>query len=126
MAASHAPDRGWACMLDPQPVFLASMEHLYARVIAVVGPFPDTDSLGGHMNSIATGYQWLAAPPATMSLLSVGAYHVGSAFVGALVMPDTTSSKLYRFFFAFTNALAANYARSKASVGPAGEQPPKP
>jgi hypothetical protein len=71
-------------------------------------------------------YQWLLAHPGVMSLLSVGLYHVGSAFVGSLEMPDTTSSKFYRFFFKFTNALAANYSRAKASDGPAGMQAPKP
>lgn len=61
-----------------------------------------------------------------MSAFSVLAYHVGSAFVGSLPMPDTSSGTFYRFFFTFTNALAANYSRAKASNGAAGNQPPKP
>ncbi len=77
------------------------------------------------MQTIDAAYRWLLAHPWAMSALTVGCYHIGSAFVGSLEMPDTQSSKLYRFFFAFTNALAANYSRSKASAGPAGMQPPK-
>jgi len=52
-------------------------------------------------------------------------YHVLSAFIGSLEMPDNTSGKFYRFFFNFANAIAANYSRAKASNGPAGQQPPK-
>ncbi len=59
-------------------------------------------------------YQWLQLHPATMSALTVGIYHVVSAFVGSLEMPDASSGKLYRFIFAFTNRLAANYARAGA------------
>lgn len=59
-------------------------------------------------------YQWLQLHPATMSALMVGIYHFLSAFVGSLEMPDTTSSKFYRFLFTFTNRLAANYARAGA------------
>ena len=77
------------------------------------------------MNSIAHGFQLLESHPLLMSSLSVGLYHVMSAFVGSLQMPDATSGKFYRFFFAFTNALAANYSRAKASEGPIGQQAPK-
>lgn len=70
-------------------------------------------------------YQWLTLHPVIMSSLSVGTYHVVSAFVGSLEMPDANSSKFYRFVFAFTNRLAANYARASASGGAAGMQPPK-
>jgi hypothetical protein len=63
--------------------------------------------------------------PMVMSGLTLAAYHAASAFVGALEMPDSTSGKFYRFFFQFANLFAANYSRSKASTGSAGEQPPK-
>jgi hypothetical protein len=56
--------------------------------------------------------------PMVMSGLTLAAYHAASAFVGA-------SGKFYRFFFQFANLFAANYSRSKASTGSAGEQPPK-
>lgn len=74
---------------------------------------------------IATAYQWLMTHPVVMSAISIGFYHVASAFVGSLEMPDATSGKFYRFFFAFSNRLAANYARASASNGPAGAQLPK-
>lgn len=70
-------------------------------------------------------YQWFMAHPWMLAGLTTFGYHVGSAFVGALPMPDTSSGKFYRFCFAFFNALAANYARAKASNGAAGNQPPK-
>jgi len=60
-------------------------------------------------------YQWLTLHPAAMSALTLGIYHFASAFVGSLEMPDASSSKLYRFFFAFLNRLAANYARAGAA-----------
>jgi hypothetical protein len=72
-----------------------------------------------------TVYQWLEVHPAIMSALSVGVYHIASAFVGSLEMPDATSGKFYRFFFAFANRIAANYSRASASTGVAGIQPPK-
>jgi hypothetical protein len=67
--------------------------------------------------------QWIAAHPGWATLF---AYHVSAAFVGALEMPTTNSGMLYRFFFKFVNALAANYARAQASTTSAGYQPPKP
>ena len=67
--------------------------------------------------------QWIAAHPGWATLF---AYHVSAAFVGALEMPSTNSGMLYRFFFKFVNALAANYARAQASTTSAGYQPPKP
>ena len=70
-------------------------------------------------------YQWLTMHPAVMSALSVGIYHVGSAFVGSLPMPTDKSTDLYRFVFAFSNRLAANYARASAANTPAGDQPAK-
>jgi len=60
-------------------------------------------------------YQYFGTHPAAMSALTLGIYHFGSAFVGSLEMPDASSSKLYRFFFAFLNRLAANYARAGAA-----------
>jgi hypothetical protein len=56
----------------------------------------------------------------------MGLYYVMSAFVGALSMPDNTSSGFYRFFFKFVNSLAANFSRASASSTAAGYQDPKP
>lgn len=67
------------------------------------------------MHSIAVGYQWLRLHPEILSAVTLGIYHVGSAFVGSLEMPTATSSAWYRFIFAFTNRLAANYSRAAAS-----------
>lgn len=67
-------------------------------------------------------YSWLLAHPVWMSSITLGLYHAASAFVGSLEMPDATSGKFYRFFFAFANRLAANYSRASA----AGAQSPKP
>jgi hypothetical protein len=75
-----------------------------------------------------TAIAWIsahwAAIVAAVSLL--GTYHVGSAFIDTLPMPNTNSTQFYRWAFNFTNRLAANYSRAKASNGPAGMQPPKP
>lgn len=70
-------------------------------------------------------YQWLVLHPGAVAGLTGLAYHILSAFIGSLEMPDTTSGKFYRFFFRFTNMLAANYFRAQASTGTAGMQPPK-
>lgn len=64
------------------------------------------------MNGI---YQWFMSHPAALSALTLGIYHVVSAFVDTLIMPTQASSDLYRFFFAFVNRLAANYARAGAA-----------
>ena len=64
---------------------------------------------------IQTAYVWLRSHPEIMSAVVLGIYHVSSAFVGSLEMPDATSSKFYRFFFTFTNRLAANYSRAGAA-----------
>jgi hypothetical protein len=66
---------------------------------------------------------WIQAHPTACSLF---AYHLGAAFVGSLEMPDNTSGKFYRWFFRFTNRLAANYARAQASSTTMGSQAPKP
>lgn len=52
------------------------------------------------------------------TLFSLGAYYVLSAGVGSLPMPDATSGKFYRWFFAFSNTLGANIARVYASKLP--------
>lgn len=71
---------------------------------------------------IIAGYGWLRAHPEIYSAITLGLYHAGSAFVGSLEMPTATSSAWYRFLFAFTNRLAANYSRASAANGPAGEK----
>lgn len=72
--------------------------------------------------------QWISAHWITITAIctTLGSYHIVSAFVDTLPMPDTSSSKFYRWLFAFTNRLAANYSRASASNGPAGMKPPKP
>lgn len=74
------------------------------------------------MNTIWT---YLQTHPGAVSGLTLFGYHVLSAFIGSLPMPDAKSSNLYRFFFNFANVLAANYSRAKVSNGPVGMQPPK-
>ena len=54
--------------------------------------------------------------PATRAATVAG--DLTSAFVGSLEMPDASSSKFYRFFFAFANRIAANYSRASASNKP--------
>lgn len=70
-------------------------------------------------------WHYLAIHPATLTALTLGFYHILNAVIDSLEMPDATSGKFYRFAFKFANTLAANYNRSKASDGPAGQQPPK-
>ena len=70
------------------------------------------------MALLVQGYQWLRSHPEIMSGITLGVYHVASAFVGSLEMPDASSSKFYRFFFAFANRIAANYSRASASNKP--------
>lgn len=45
-------------------------------------------------------------------------WYVASAAIGSLPMPDTTSSKFYRWLFQFANTLAANVSRAWASKLP--------
>jgi hypothetical protein len=63
------------------------------------------------------------------AIVTIGAtlasYHVGSAFVDTLPMPNTKSTQFYRFAFAFCNRIAANYNRAKAANGPAGQKAPQ-
>ncbi|HEV1286553.1 MAG TPA: hypothetical protein VNU44_14625 [Bryobacteraceae bacterium] len=70
---------------------------------------------------------WIAAHWTTIAAVGavLGSYHVGSAFVDTLPMPTTASSQFYRWLFAFSNRLAANYSRAKAANGPAGQQSPR-
>jgi hypothetical protein len=49
----------------------------------------------------------------------LGLYYFASAFVGSLPMPAANSSMLYRFFFQFSNTLAANVMRAYSSKLPA-------
>jgi hypothetical protein len=56
---------------------------------------------------------------------SLSSYHIISAFVDTLPMPNLKSTQFYRFCFAFLNRIAANYNRASAANGPAGQQPPK-
>ena len=67
------------------------------------------------MHTLVIAYTWLRAHPEIYASLTLGLYHVGSAFVGSLEMPTPASTPLYRFLFAFTNRLAANYSRASAS-----------
>jgi hypothetical protein len=74
-------------------------------------------------NFIATIWAWVLAHPTTITLFG---YHVLSAFVNSLEMPSNQSGSFYRFFFKFTNQLAANYTRASASETAAGYKAPKP
>jgi len=63
---------------------------------------------------------------AHQTLFTLGAYAVLSSAIGALPMPDNTSGKFYRWFFQFSNTVAANLSRVSASFGTKGQQPPAP
>jgi hypothetical protein len=76
--------------------------------------------MAGLIHFVGTHWAVIAAAVATLST-----YHIGSAFVDTLPMPNTKSTQFYRFAFAFLNRIAANYNRAKAANGPAGNQPPK-
>jgi hypothetical protein len=56
-------------------------------------------------------------------------YYFFSSAIGALPMPDTASTKFYRWLFAFANGLAANISRLSASfsqsTAPTPPAPPK-
>lgn len=67
-------------------------------------------------------WAFLVAHQTSVALIG---YYVFAAFVGALPMPDNTSGKFYRFFFAFINTIAANISRSSASIGTQGQQSAK-
>lgn len=64
------------------------------------------------MQIITEIYGWIVSHGVISSL---AAYHLSSAFVGSLEMPDATSGKFYKFFFRFANTIAANYSRSSAA-----------
>ena len=49
---------------------------------------------------------------------TMGTYIVLSNFIGALPMPDATSSKFYGWFFKFANGLGANLSRANAGKIP--------
>jgi hypothetical protein len=71
---------------------------------------------------------YLHAHPNMVTGLTLFGYHVLSAFVGSLQMPNAKSGNGYRFFFNFANVLAANYSRARASSGVMSVsdiQPPK-
>lgn len=53
-------------------------------------------------------HPWIAA-----TLTSGAAYHVFSAAIDSLEPPDEKCGKFYRWFYKFTNKLAANYSRTK-------------
>ena len=73
-------------------------------------------------------YQFVVAhwPVIVAAGVTLSSYHIGSAFVDTLPMPNTASTQVYRWFFAFANRMAANYNRAKAANGPAGQKPPIP
>jgi ABC-type uncharacterized transport system permease subunit len=57
-------------------------------------------------------------------VVTVLLYFMFSAAVGAMAMPDATSSKRYRFWFRFLNRLAGNLDRAaKALHVPGAEDP---
>ena len=56
------------------------------------------------------------------TMVTLALYYVVSAAVGSLPMPDSTSHKFYRWFFQFSNTLAANVTRALASKLPAQAQ----
>jgi hypothetical protein len=62
---------------------------------------------------------WLSASiQAHPTYWTMGSYIVFSNFISALPMPDTTSSKLYGFFFKFANGLGSNFSRAFAGKIP--------
>jgi len=60
--------------------------------------------------------------PTTFAL---GGYYLMSAAVGSLPMPDANSHVFYKWFFTFSNTLAANVTRAFATKLP-GAPTPKP
>jgi hypothetical protein len=51
---------------------------------------------------------------------AMAAYYIFSAAIGNLEAPDATSSKGYRWFYGFSNTLAANLKRAFATKLPSG------
>ena len=58
--------------------------------------------------------QYISQHPVQWAGIVAAAYHVLSAAIGSLEMPDASSGKFYRWFFRFTNQVAANYGRASA------------
>lgn len=65
---------------------------------------------------------WITMHP---TIFWLGLYHAFIYITTSMEMPDTTSSKLYRFIFRLCNNIAANYSRSGASTTALGNLPPK-
>jgi len=61
---------------------------------------------------------------AHQTIFALGSYAVLSAAISSLPMPDNTSSKFYRWFFQFSNTIAANLARVSASFRTKSQQAP--
>lgn len=57
--------------------------------------------------------------------LLVCSYWGMTAAVGALPMPDSTSTKLYGWFFKFSNTFAANVSRAAAGKIPGSDALPQ-
>jgi len=72
---------------------------------------------------MATIWTYVAAH---QTMFALGSYYVLSAAIGSMPMPDTTSSKFYRWFFQFSNTISANIARAWASKLQPDQPPPKP
>lgn len=56
----------------------------------------------------------------------IAGYWFMSAAIGALPMPDTSSSKFYAWFFKMSNSFAANVSRAAAGKIPGSDNPPPP
>ena len=69
---------------------------------------------------MSTVWQYVASH---QTLFALGGYYVFSNAVGSLPMPDPTSSKFYRWFFQFSNGVAANISRAVASKLPPDTKP---
>ncbi len=57
------------------------------------------------------------------TMVTLALYYVMSAAVGSLPMPDANSHMFYRWFFQFSNTLAANVARAYAAKLPGALAP---
>jgi len=69
--------------------------------------------------------QWGMDNPVKLTTAGLAIYHGVCVAIDTLPMPDSSSGKFYRWFFGIANVVAANYSRTKASTGAAGQQPPK-
>jgi hypothetical protein len=77
---------------------------------------------GGIMQTLIN---WAMQHPAKLAGGALAVYHFSCVAVDKLPMPDNTSGKFYRWFFGVANVYAANYSRTLASTGSAGQQAPK-